>query len=54
MSRRTRSFATLLATACLVVVGLSLDVLRSLGGGIDKQGEESGDVEPAPEAVTVP
>ncbi|MFW5470402.1 Na+/H+ antiporter subunit A [Knoellia sp. CPCC 206435] len=38
----------------LVVVGLSLDVLRSLGGGIDKQGEESGDVEPAPEAVTVP
>jgi multicomponent Na+:H+ antiporter subunit A len=29
----------------LVVVGLSLDVLRSLGGGIDKQGEDSGEVE---------
>ena len=29
----------------LVVVGLSLDVLRSLGGGIDKQGEDNGDVE---------
>ncbi|KGN37701.1 Na+/H+ antiporter subunit A [Knoellia subterranea] len=29
----------------LVVVGLSLDVLRSLGGGIDKQGEESGEVD---------
>lgn len=29
----------------LVVVGLALDVLRSLGGGIDKQGEENGDVE---------
>ncbi|KGN31019.1 cation:proton antiporter [Knoellia sinensis KCTC 19936] len=29
----------------LVVIGLSLDVLRSLGGGIDKHGEESGEVE---------
>lgn len=29
----------------LVVVGLALDVLRSLGGGIDKQGEENGEVE---------
>ena len=38
----------------LVVVGLALDVLRSLGGGIDKQGEDSGDVEPAPEEVSVP
>jgi multicomponent Na+:H+ antiporter subunit A len=39
----------------LVVVGLSLDVLRSLGGGIDKQGEDAdnGDVEPAPPEVTV-
>lgn len=29
----------------LVVVGLSLDVLRSLGGGIYKHGEEDGEVE---------
>lgn len=29
----------------LVVIGLSLDVLRSLGGGIDKQGEDSDDVD---------
>lgn len=37
----------------LVVVGLSLDVLRSLGGGIDKQGEESGDVEADRGEVTI-
>ncbi|UYM03577.1 Na+/H+ antiporter subunit A [Solicola gregarius] len=31
----------------LVVIGLMLDVLRSLGGGIDRQGEESEPAEPA-------
>ncbi|MGJ9413338.1 Na+/H+ antiporter subunit A [Aeromicrobium sp. CF4.19] len=33
----------------LVVIGLSLDVLRSLGGGIDKHGEEAREPEPGPE-----
>ncbi|CAN7263407.1 Na+/H+ antiporter subunit A [Knoellia sp. LjRoot47] len=37
----------------LVVVGLSLDVLRSLGGGIDKQGEETGDVETSTGEVSI-
>ena len=39
----------------LVVVGLVLDVLRSLGAEIDRQAEESGDVEPdEPDGVPDP
>ena len=37
----------------LVVVGLSLDVLRSLGGGIDKQGEDQGEIETATGEVSI-
>ena len=40
-------------SAAAAFTDLSLDVLRSLGGGIDKQGEESGDVAPAPEGVAL-